>query len=73
MLRCPACSSQIDYGDEVEVGQELVCSKCAIHLEVVGTNPVELQSIGEYDFDDEVGEDEQNEGEDSESEEDRES
>jgi alpha-aminoadipate/glutamate carrier protein LysW len=43
---CPECDCAIDMEDEeVEEGQTLDCPECGAELEVVSTNPVELNVI----------------------------
>lgn len=45
MARCPECEAEIDLGDEVEEGQTLSCPECDAQLEVVNTNPLELDVV----------------------------
>ncbi len=45
MARCPQCEAVIDLADEIEEGQTLDCPECGAELEVVNTNPVELDAI----------------------------
>jgi len=45
MCQCPECDAQIDIGDDVEEGQKLDCPECGAELEVVNTNPLELDSV----------------------------
>jgi alpha-aminoadipate/glutamate carrier protein LysW len=48
MAICPECEAPIDIEeDEVEEGQTLDCPECGAELEVVSTNPVELDLIEE--------------------------
>lgn len=48
MAVCPECEATIDVeDDEVEEGQTLDCPECGAELEVVSTNPVELNPIEE--------------------------
>jgi alpha-aminoadipate carrier protein LysW len=57
MALCPECEAAIDVeDDEVEEGQTLDCPECGAELEVVSTNPVELNTIA--DEGDEEAEDE---------------
>jgi alpha-aminoadipate/glutamate carrier protein LysW len=57
MAVCPECEGVIDVEDEeVEEGQTLDCPECGAELEVVSTNPVELNLVT-----DEEGEDEEQE------------
>ncbi len=55
MALCPECDASIDVGDDVEEGQILDCPECNARLEVVSTNPLELDVIpGEDEDEDEV-------------------
>lgn len=54
MALCPECDATIDIeDDEVEEGQTLDCPECGVELEVVSTNPVELNSLMEEEDDEE--------------------
>jgi alpha-aminoadipate/glutamate carrier protein LysW len=54
MALCPECDAAIDVGDDVEEGQIVDCPECDARLEVVSTNPLELDVIPEEgDEDDE--------------------
>ncbi len=43
MAHCPECEAVIDLDDEIEEGQRLDCPECDAKLEVVNTNPLELE------------------------------
>jgi lysine biosynthesis protein LysW len=46
MARCPECEAEIDVGDnDLEEGQMLDCPDCGRELEVVNTNPMELDVV----------------------------
>lgn len=45
MVFCPECEAAIDVEDDVEEGQTVDCPECAAKLEVVNTNPLELDVI----------------------------
>lgn len=50
MAVCPECEGTIDVEDEeVEEGQTLDCPECGAELEVVSTNPVELNLVSDED------------------------
>ncbi len=54
MAICPECDAHIDIEeDEIEEGQSLDCPECGAELEVVSTNPVELDLIKDEEGDDE--------------------
>ena len=43
MAHCPECEAVLDLElDDVEEGQLVSCPECGVDLEVVNTNPVEL-------------------------------
>ncbi len=57
MPACPECDAMIDIGeDQVEEGQSIECPECGAELEVVSTDPVELDilSRGEDDEDEDA-------------------
>ena len=77
MAHCPECEAVLDLElDDVEEGQLVSCPECGVDLEVVNTNPVELDLADEEDdleMDEEEDEDDEmefDEGEDEEDEED---
>ncbi|MCB0194604.1 MAG: hypothetical protein KDJ65_21820 [Anaerolineae bacterium] len=39
---CPECDAPIKLGARVQMGQLLKCSECDVTLEVIDTNPLEL-------------------------------
>lgn len=46
MAVCPECEATIDVGDgEIEEGATLDCPECGAELEVVNTNPLELDVV----------------------------
>ena len=48
MANCPACETAIDREDEeFEEGQTLDCPECGAELEVVSTNPLDLDVLQE--------------------------
>ena len=50
MAHCPECEAVLDLElDDVEEGQLLSCPECGVDLEVVNTNPVELDLADEDD------------------------
>jgi alpha-aminoadipate carrier protein LysW len=57
MAYCPECEATIDVeDDELEEGQKLDCPECGAELEVVNTNPLELDVISTGEDTDEDGE-----------------
>lgn len=48
MATCPACDAILDMEDEeFEEGQTVDCPECGAELEVVNTNPLELDVLDE--------------------------
>lgn len=45
MAVCPGCEAKIDVDEEIEEGVTLECPDCGLELEVVNTNPVELNAV----------------------------
>ncbi len=46
MAVCPECEAAVDVDEEnIEEGQTLDCPECGAELEVVNTNPVELDVV----------------------------
>lgn len=65
MAHCPECETLVDVDvDEVEEGEIVTCPECGVDLEVVNTNPIELD-LAE---DEELEEDEEEEGDEDEEE-----
>ena len=64
MAHCPECESLVDVDvDDVEEGEIVTCPECGVELEVVNTNPVELDLAEDEELDEdeeeESGEDEE--------------
>lgn len=71
MAKCPECGALLDFEeDEIEEGKQFSCPECAVDLEVVSKNPLELGVIEDEDEEEEEAleemdeEEEQEEGED---------
>ena len=48
MAQCPDCGALLDIDkDDVQEGETLSCPECAVELEVVNRNPLELDVIEE--------------------------
>jgi alpha-aminoadipate carrier protein LysW len=53
MAYCPECEAVIDVeDDDIEEGQKLDCPECGAELEVVNTNPLELDVISTVEEED---------------------
>ncbi|MBZ5544680.1 MAG: hypothetical protein LAO07_13520 [Acidobacteriia bacterium] len=56
MAYCPECEATIDVeDDDIEEGQKLDCPECGAELEVVNTNPLQLDVISTGEEEDEDG------------------
>ena len=56
---CPACEAEITLKGQVEMGQSVVCPQCSQELEVIDTDPLELDwAYEELDWDDDEDENE---------------
>lgn len=51
MADCIECGAEVSLHDDLEVGEIVDCSTCGAELEVVGTDPVELDSAPELEED----------------------
>lgn len=59
MASCPDCASPLDVEeDEVEEGELISCPECGLELEVVKTNPIEVERVEEEKEEEEEEEDE---------------
>jgi alpha-aminoadipate carrier protein LysW len=54
MAHCPECEAVIEVEDDVEEGATLDCPDCGAELEVVNTNPVELEVISNEEEEEEA-------------------
>ena len=46
MVECPVCDGKIDVDEEeVDEGETISCDECGAALKVVGTDPLELESV----------------------------
>ena len=56
MAHCPECEAAIDVEDDnFEEGQTIDCPECGAELEVVNTNPLQLDLVAEEDEEEEQG------------------
>ncbi len=54
MANCPECRTAIDVDDEVEEGQTIDCPECGAELQVVNTDPVELEALSSEEEEEEA-------------------
>lgn len=54
---CPDCGEKIAIRGTIRIGQEVICPNCDAELEIVETEPVELDWAYEDDWDDEEEDD----------------
>ena len=51
MANCPECDGVIELGEDLEVGEIVVCPDCGVELEVVGIDPVDFALAPEVEED----------------------
>ena len=51
MADCIECGAEVSLHDNLEVGEIVDCATCGAELEVIGTDPVELDSAPELEED----------------------
>ena len=51
MTDCPECGAEVSLHENLEVGEIVDCATCGAELEVVGTDPVELETAPELEED----------------------
>jgi alpha-aminoadipate carrier protein LysW len=54
MAYCPECRTTLDLDDEVEEGQTIDCPECGVELQVVNTDPVELEALSSEEEEEEA-------------------
>ena len=54
MAYCPGCRTTLDLDDEVEEGQTIDCPECGVELQVVNTDPVELEALSSEEEEEEA-------------------
>jgi lysine biosynthesis protein LysW len=53
MALCPECDAALDIEDDIEEGARVECPECGAGLEVVNTNPVELEVVSKKEEEEE--------------------
>lgn len=51
MSECPVCGAQLELAEDVLVGELIECEDCGSELEVVGTDPLQLEEAPEAEED----------------------
>jgi alpha-aminoadipate carrier protein LysW len=51
MAECIECGAEVSLHDGLEVGEIVDCATCGAELEVIGTDPVELDTAPELEED----------------------
>ena len=70
MVTCPNCDAVIDIEeDELDEGDEFTCDECSAELEIVSTDPLEIEVVSEADEDEEDEDFDEDEDEDEDEEE----
>lgn len=50
---CPECDGRLVLNPHARLGQRLTCQHCDADLEVIGTDPVEVDWAYDWEYDDE--------------------
>ncbi len=50
---CPDCGEVVELGDDIQVGDRVICAGCGVELEVLSLYPWELDYALDEDWDDE--------------------
>lgn len=58
-IACPACDEPIGLSGQPDLGQRLRCTHCGTELEVIATDPVELDWV-DFEPDEEAWEEDSN-------------
>jgi lysine biosynthesis protein LysW len=60
VVACPDCEENITLRGEIDWGLQVTCPHCGTKLEVINTDPVELDwAVEEYDDDEDDDEDDE--------------
>lgn len=64
--QCSECDEEIEIGGRVRLGQKIICGHCGAQLEVVATDPLEVDVAQEEDdgWEDDELDDEENDSDD---------
>ena len=69
MAICPECEFEIDIDElDVDRGDTLECDNCGVTLEIIGLNPIELESASDDEDEVDVEKDDDEEEEEEEDE-----
>jgi alpha-aminoadipate carrier protein LysW len=52
LATCPECEAEIHVDEDVDKGETLHCEECEAKLEVVGLDPIELDTVMDAEDDD---------------------
>jgi len=65
MVYCPECETDLDIDeDEVDEGEVVSCPECGTDFEVITTNPIELKSVDDAEYEEEEDEEGEEDSED---------
>jgi lysine biosynthesis protein LysW len=54
---CPDCDEKIVLNPRIRLGQKVVCPHCGADLEVIGTDPPELDWVYDWSYEEDEDED----------------
>lgn len=61
---CPDCDGKLTINPAAKIGQRLVCTHCDAELEVISTEPLELDWAYDWSWDEEEEEEEEEDEDD---------
>jgi alpha-aminoadipate carrier protein LysW len=56
---CPDCDGEVRVSSDVEIGDYVSCPECGVELEILETDPLELDIVQEEDEEDYYDEEEE--------------
>ena len=61
MVLCPECETDLDIDpEEVDEGEIVSCVECGTDFEIVTTNPLELNRVGDDDEEEDAKDEDEN-------------
>ena len=56
---CPDCDGRIAINPHIVLGMKMTCPHCDAELEVIGTDPIEIDWVYDWEWEDEEEEEEE--------------
>ena len=42
---CPECGEPVEFDEDAQVGEQIVCAKCRVELEILSLSPLALDYV----------------------------